>query len=78
VVLLRLQALTSRVPALLDASGPLWLVPQQMLAARAAFVTAAAASILAARAGLAERATLSGQDLSLLSVQFGRVAAPLR
>src|SRR6266699_2934314 len=34
---------------------------------------------MAARAGLAERATLSGQDLGLLSVQFGRRrgAAPM-
>src|SRR6266516_3970174 len=34
---------------------------------------------MSARAGLAERAALSGQDLSLLSVQFGRRdgAAPM-
>ena len=75
---LRLKLLTSRVPALLDASRLLWLVPHRMLAAFVAFVTAAAASIAAARSGvstrrsLAERAALSGQGLSLASVQFGR------
>jgi hypothetical protein len=60
------------------ASRVLWLVLHHMLAAFAACATAADASILAirlrmaARVGLAERAALVGQDLSLRSVQFGR------
>jgi hypothetical protein len=77
VALLRLQALASRVPALLDASRLLCLVPRRVLAGFAASSAAAAASIMAARssavgrASIAERAIRSGQDLALLSVQFG-------
>lgn len=76
--LLRLQALTSRVPALLDATRVLWLVPHRLLAAFAVSLPTVGASILATRSSvrtrrsLAERADLSGQGLSLASVQFGQ------
>src|ERR1700736_999217 len=76
--LLRLQALTSRVPALLDATRVLWLVPHRQLAAFAVSLTTVGATILATRSSvrtrrsLAERAALSGEGLSLASVQFGR------
>src|ERR1700736_2600994 len=76
--LLRLQALTSRVPALLDATRVLWLVPHRLLAGFAVSLPTVGASILATRSSvrtrrsLAERADLSGQGLSLASVQFGQ------
>src|SRR5947209_20308681 len=67
--LLRLQALASRVPTLLDACRLLRLVPHQMLAAFAVCVTAAAASTVSARVrmvargGVADRAALAGEGL---------------
>jgi Replication-relaxation len=81
VTLLRLQFLASRVPALLDALRLLWLVPNQLLAAAAAFAAAAAGvlttrSSVLPRRSIAERAIRSGQDLALLSVQFGARGGP--
>jgi hypothetical protein len=78
VILLRPQALTSRVPALLDVSRLLWLVSHHMLAAFAVCVTAAAASTLsarvpmAARAGVASKAVLAGRNLILGTLYWGR------
>ena len=76
--LLRLQAVASRVPALLDASRLLWLVPHQLLAAFVVCVTATAASMvsarlrMAARAGVEDRAVLAGEELSFGSLNWGR------